>query len=196
MMTVEKLSGIVLLLLFSSFYPIARTDQTAVVSSDFIKTTCNKFEEKFIKVCVDVIDSDPHQDLKLNLTGLLAIVVKHSIANVTDDYSYLLEQLKRSDLDKYTRQIFDVCVEEYKRGLDTLKSSLDELLKEHNRNLSLSMTDAFKSFGTCEDEFEDTPMPPSLLSRYLSLQQLMELCMGISNLLECQKVTACYGPDS
>ncbi|XP_022137307.1 uncharacterized protein LOC111008804 [Momordica charantia] len=161
------------------------------VANSFVNNTCNKFEEEFIKVCIDVIDSDPHQDLKLNLSGLLAIFINHSIDNATDNHLYLMEQLKRSDLDKDIRYTFNVCVEQYERGLDILKSSLEALLKNDKDDLGLILSDAFDKIVACEDDFESTPEPPSWLAHYLPLRKLLALSMGTANLIQCKKVAAC-----
>lgn len=89
----EKLSRILLLLMFNHLCLIAQTYQTAV-SNDFVKNTCMKHGE-LSNIGIAVVDSDPHQDWKLNLQGLLAIFINHSIAKATDNRSYLLEQIKK-----------------------------------------------------------------------------------------------------
>lgn len=174
---------------FSSLCFIAQTDQSAI-SNDFVNDTCKKHEE-LCKICIDVIDSDPHQDLKLNLSGLLAIFINHSIANATDNNLYLVEQLKRPGLDNRTQQILNSCTDLYGRGINVLTSTLEALLENQGTELSMSMTGAYDMFVSCEYEYEYTPEPPAWLSRYLGLRPLLELSMGTANLIECKRVAAC-----
>ncbi|CAK9327212.1 unnamed protein product [Citrullus colocynthis] len=170
--------------------PIAQTNQSEV-SNTFINNTCNKFDDdELMPVCFDVINSDPREDLKLDIRGLFAIFMNHSIANGTDNYSYLLQQLKRSDLDNKTR----VCVEGYEVVVAILKSSLEQLFKNDNENKEMigSMTTAFDAISTCEFDFEGyVTEPPVWEAPSLTLSRLLGVSIGFANLLDCNQVLPC-----
>lgn len=178
-MRVENLSGISLFLLFSSLCLIAQ----AAVANDFVNDSCKKYKE-LSQICIDVIDSDPRQDLKSNLSGFLAIFINHSIANTNNNHLYLLEQIKRPELDNKTRQVFNKCLGHYEICRNILTSSLEVLLRDHDVKLDRNMADAYALITECENEFTGTPEPPSWSSRCLELFRLLKLSMMTANLLQ------------
>lgn len=94
---------------------------------------------------------------------------------------YLLQQLKRSDLDNKTRVIFNEYVEGYEVGIAILKSSLEQLFKNHNEDKEMigSMTTSFDAISTCEFDFEGyVTEPPVWEARSLTLSQLLGVSMG------------------
>ncbi|XP_038895889.1 putative pectinesterase/pectinesterase inhibitor 22 [Benincasa hispida] len=126
------------------------------------------------------------EDLKSDVRGLFTISINHSIATSVDNYLYLLDQLKTSDLDNKTRSVFNDCVEQYEFAIALLKSSLEELLKNHDRDKVMinNMSDAFGSIDSCEYDFEDfVTEPPAWLARYLTLRPLFGLSIGFASLL-------------
>lgn len=77
------------------------------------------------KLCLSEVDSDPHQDLKSNLTGFLILFVNHTITNFNISVSFLQNQVNSGKLDRDMKDIymFEACIGDFQLGIDDLRET-------------------------------------------------------------------------
>lgn len=159
---------------------------------NFVRDTCNKSEE-LKDLCNSVIDSNPRQDLKSNLTGLLAIFVNQTLQAVIHDHSYLQSQIAHGHLDNLTQKVFISCMDQYQMSKDSLELILKEaLVKQKSGDLNMDLGQIDNYLDLCEMDFEGfTPEPSAWKSRYDYVNSLLILSLRMTNLITCNHIHVC-----
>lgn len=190
----NQLGAVVVMVIFLAFCAAANVlDPETKVANNFIQETCNRTQE-LKDVCISVIHSNPHEDLKSNLTGLLALFINQTLHAVVDDHSYLLNQTQNAQLDDQTRQAFTSCVTQYQMSRDSLQVLLQEqLLSRQNTDLNMDLGQIDNYLALCEIDFEGFAAEPSAWkSRYHYVSSLLILSLRITNLIKCNQIHACF----
>ncbi|KAG6585821.1 hypothetical protein SDJN03_18554, partial [Cucurbita argyrosperma subsp. sororia] len=167
-------------------------DPEMKAGSDFTRATCDRTSE-LKDLCISVINSNPCEDLKSNLTGFLAIFINETLHVVIDDHSYLLNQTLNGQLDNRTLQVFRSCASQYQMSKDSLRVLLeDELLKQHNADLNMDLGQIDNYLALCEMEFEGFIEEPSAWkTRYDYVSSLLILSLQTTNLIKCNRIHVC-----
>ncbi|CAK9308720.1 unnamed protein product [Citrullus colocynthis] len=166
-----------------------------VGNDNFIQDTCNKTKE-LKHLCIFLIFSNSHDDLKSNLTGLLTIFVNQTLLVVADDELYLSDQTLNGRLDNRTQQVFMNCMTQYQMSKDSLQGLLEEqLLKQRiSSDMDLDLTQVSNFLSLCEVSFEGfTDEPSTWKLRYDYVSSLINLSLRINNLIKCNHIDACFG---
>ena len=172
---------------------VVMAEENRSSNDKFVRDTCNKFQyDELYKLCFPVIDSDPHEDLKSNLTGILIILVNHTISNFNDNLVFLQKEIKSGKLDAETKLMYNKCSESFGMGYTDLQESMHILLTQPGANVyDLPTMSVDKHVGVCFDDFEDDPIPPEWQSRYNTSWNLISLVAETTNLITCNRVASC-----
>ena len=183
------------LLLLSIFNPsmIVMAEENRSSNDKFVRDTCNRFQyDELYKLCFSVIDSDPREDLKSNLTGFLIILVNHTISNFNDNLVFLQKEIKAGKLDAETKLMYNKCSESFGMGYTDLQESMHILLTQPGTNVyELPTMSVAGHIGVCFDDFEDDPIPPEWQSRYNTSWDLVALTVETTNLITCNREASC-----
>ena len=183
------------LLLLSIFNPsmIVMAEENSSSNDKFVRDTCNRFQyDELYKVCIPVIDSDPREDLKSNLTGFLIIFMNHTMSNFNDNIVFLQREIQSGKLNAETKLVYSTCLESFRMGYSDLEEAMHILLTQPGTNvydLSTMMVD--KHISTCIEDFEDDPIPPEWQSRYNTSWDLVALTVETTNLITCNREASC-----
>ena len=190
-----SLLGAFTLLLLSILNPsmFAEADDNRSTNDNFVHDTCNRFTyDELYKICIPEIDSDPREDLKTNLTGLLIILVNHSISNFNDNIEFLQREIKSEKLNGETKHMLDTCLENFERGNRDLQETMHILHAQTGIGpYELPVIGILNYIRDCVDEFEDVPKPLGYQSRYNTSWNLMLLIASMCNVMKCNRVIAC-----
>ena len=149
------------LFLLSIFNPSLLVEPRSI-NNNFAHRTCNRIQyEQLYKICIPVVDSDPREDLKSNLTGLLIIFLNHSINNFNDNIGFLHREIKSGKLNGKTKMMYGKCLEAFEMGNSDLQESLHILLTQTSRDVyGLPLMIAGDHISLWVDDFEGDPIPP------------------------------------
>ena len=184
--------GAFTLILLSIFNP-SMLAKAEVNRSTFVHDTCNRFQYKQLyKLCIPEIDSDPREDLKSNLTGILIIFVNHSISNFNDNIAFLKKEIKSGKLIGKTKEMYDSCLDDFKRGNNALQEGMHILLTQKGIDVYMLPTMNVASYvSDCVDYYEGVPISREWQSRYNTSWNLSLLILTTSNLIKCNRDIAC-----
>jgi len=189
------LLGTFTLLLLSIFNSsiLVKADENRSTNHILVHDTCNKIsEQKLQKVCNFEIDSDPREDLKSNLTGLLIIFISHSINNFKENIVFLQRELKSGKLNNETKLMFNKCLENFERGNTDLQESLHILLTQTGIDVyGLPTINIDAYLDLCVLDFEGDPIPPVWQTRYNNSLNLLSLILSMSNIIKCNREASC-----
>ncbi|XP_042512073.1 cell wall / vacuolar inhibitor of fructosidase 2-like [Macadamia integrifolia] len=82
-------------------------------NGDLIQQTCKKTDN--YTLCMSLLQSDPHTELKSNLNGLLNIFIDISIKKATSNKLYI-DRLLKAAKDEESKQCLDQCKISYVHG--------------------------------------------------------------------------------
>ena len=180
-------------LLLLSIFNSSMLAKAEVNRSTFAHDTCNRFQyNQLYKLCIPEIDSDPREDLKSSLTGILIIFVNHSISNFKDNIAFLQREIKSGKLNGETKEMYDGCLEDFENGNDDLQETMHILLTQTGMDAySLPTINIDSYLSECVDFYEGEPIPPEWQSRYNTSENLLYLILATSNLMKCNRDIAC-----
>lgn len=182
--------------IFNPFLLAHANQNTNATVNNFAHGICNRLIQynDLYKVCIPEIDSDPREDLKSDLTGLLIIFVNHSISNFNDNIVFLKKEINSGKVNGDTKDIMSMCLENFETGISALQESLHILLTQTGIDVyQLSMINVENYVSECVEDFEGNPIPnpPEWQSRYNSSWNLLGLILVMSNLIKCNRVISC-----
>ena len=145
-------------------------------------------------MCLSLVNSDPREDLKTNLTGLLTIFVNHSITDINNDILFLNHELASNNVSRDSKEIYLVCADNYVMGLSDLQETLEKLIKRRGSvDVFYSlMNHTYDLLTGCLDDFEGIyTIPREWQSRYEASYALLDLSLSIINLIKCNSPDEC-----
>ena len=118
-------------LLLLSIFNSSLLAKAEVNRTTFVHDTCNRFQyDQLYKLCIPDIDSDPREDLKSNLTGILIIFVNHIISNFNNNIAFLQKEIKSGKLNNEAKEMYDGCLDDFERGSNALHEGMHTLLTQ------------------------------------------------------------------
>ena len=178
------------LLCILSLCMLTKADQNTTIN-DFVRHTCNRTHE-LKNLCLSQISSEPRNDLKSNLTGLLMIFVNQSISNFKNDISFLEKEINSNKISRDTKDMLEDCLQNFQIGSVNLRETMEILQTKTGYDAEqLPVGNVGNLAVECFDDFEGTPVPPEWQSRYNASFALLKLSMAMINLITCNRDYAC-----
>ncbi|XP_043720862.1 cell wall / vacuolar inhibitor of fructosidase 2-like [Telopea speciosissima] len=174
----------VLLFTFFLALSICFCDVSAsVLKEDFIQQTCKSTDN--YNLCVSLLQSDPHTELKSNLPGILTIFIDISINKATSNRLYV-ENLLKTAKDEAAKKCLNTCKENYISSISNLQESLPELKSKTYWALRMDLSKAQLGGHICQ--FSDSPpssfCKSNLKSRNDDFDQLSRFSLKVVDLID------------